>query len=112
MSLLDFVIDRGITQVKLAGVKGMDVYVRTLTAAELIAVGERALAAQTGGPKLRKALELEVVLCDKDGNLLLKAGDGLALIDRLWAADMQRISQASEGLNVLSDASLEEALKN
>lgn len=116
MSLLDKIAARSFRQVKLKSLPTVDVYVRTITYAEFISLGESVVAVgikdDEASRKARKAIEVETLLVDVDGNPLLAKGEGAQFVDKIYAADMHRITQTSEQLNGFSDDRVEEASKN
>jgi len=110
MSVLDKIAQRRSTAIKLASLPDVAVFVRALTAAEFIDMGERAIKHE--GRLARKAIEMETALVDENGQPLLAKGEGQAFMERIAAADYLAIDRALDAVNNLNPATLETAEKN
>lgn len=75
---------------------------------------------ENGKPKQRYVRSLEDfraklavhTVCDKDGNLLLKPEDIDALSENMTGADLERLAEAAQKLNAITDLDRERMVKN
>lgn len=88
----------------------LKLYVRAVTGAEFLSIGERVNKA--GGAIDYTALQLELYVSDENGEALLAPGEGSEFIKVIESTDMRRLISAGDKLNNLNDETLEQAEKN
>lgn len=87
------------------------VYIRQLTAIELMAMQEVLAAAGDDKAKLL-AIQVSTFLSLEDGSVALTVEQGSEFVSRYSAIDVKRIVKAGAALNSLDDEAVENAAKN
>lgn len=84
-------------------------FVKALTANEFLALGEKFVA---GEKDKNRARDIEAMICDAEGNRVIKPGEGGKFLDGLLAVDLQRLEKVVGELNSMTDAAIEVETKN
>lgn len=82
----------------------------TLNIIEFLEMGE-AMRGKTG-PKATFGVELEHMLCDAGGNLVLKAGEGEQFARTIAMIDLKSLRESIDAVNALDNKALENTEKN
>lgn len=98
------------TLVPLKSRPDLQVYVLHLYAFEYLEMGPKFKTGQ--GPSFNMGVEIENMLCDEHGTLLLQPGEGLGFLKTISPRDMNALRNVMDMANGLSDKAIEATEKN